>query len=176
MMYKEEDEASVPYVLDYYNGGISIERLEEAKQINPDEEYWKDIFSLRPLVWDLAYAKRTDSKLYHFLSNYWVTRDLYQKVLEKCDEIGIPIEHVDDLCVPISNYLSAGWVPVQRDMSRRAKEAEKLRDLFLEIEKPGIWPTKLTIEYGHHIIYDENDDEHRVNPKQESPNKGLHGS
>jgi hypothetical protein len=158
MLYVEVDGKKVPIVIKYFNGGITVDNMKDAKKLQPDEAFWCLMMGVRMPDADPAMYKITDPKVFEYLTNYWVTKDLHERIVKKCMEIGIPTEHADDLAIPLSNFLISDRLPIDPQMTSRARDAQKLKDLFLEFEKnPFLRLTKLTVEYGTGPIWNENE-------------------
>lgn len=156
MIYREEDGKQVPYVLSYFNGGVGVGSLKEAQQIEPAEEYWAQVMGLRKPDGNPEHYKEKNQTIFHYLTNYWVRKDLYDQIVEKCKEIGIPPEHADNLSIPLTNYLMTERLPIDKQIRSRAWSAITLKNLALELEKsPMMRLTKLTIEYGEGVKYNE---------------------
>jgi hypothetical protein len=155
MIYKDKDGNQVPYVLAYYNGGIEASNLDKAQQIMPSEEYWSEIMGVREPDGNPEEYLHTDKDIYSYLTNYWVRKDLYAKIVEKCIEINIAPEHADNLSIPLSDCPMAWKMrTTKKNMKSHGLDMEKLRKLFLELEEfPALKFTKLTIEYGQGPFY-----------------------
>lgn len=155
MFYLETDGKKVPSVIRYFNGDITKENLNEAKQIQPDEEYWSVIMGVREPDADPSLYEHTDAQMYRYLTNYWVRQDLHDKIVEKCKEIGIPEELADNLSVPISNFPMTRKLPIDKEIRNRARDAKTLHDFLTELESnPLLHLTKLSFEYAEGPLFD----------------------
>ncbi len=155
MLYVESDGKKVPVVIKYFNGGITIDSMKTAKLIKPDEVYWCIIMGVRQPDADPSNYVYTASQVHKYLTNYWVTRELYDQIVQKCIEIGIPPKHADDLSIPISNFPMTKEYPVDRQIRNRAIDAKKLNDFLFELESNDLLHlTKLSFEYGEGPFFD----------------------
>jgi hypothetical protein len=120
--------------LKFFQGKATYKNVKQSVKINPDIDYWKDIFGLLEEYELNDPDVQSSPEWVDFLTNNWVTKDLHQAVKRHCEGHGIPIGYVDDLVVPLSHFAIMGRTNVRDDIRDIAREQRKLVELFNLLE------------------------------------------
>lgn len=148
MLLREKDGKTIKYEIAYFNGGLSHTNRDAAVEIHPDEEYWEHVMGLRE-AHDLD-PNGWEAEIVDFVNKYWVRKELFRKIVEKCNTLGIHESHAHNLAIPISDFGMAKLNMLGSDIQFVAKESVALKEMFLGLfEEPLLSITAIKFELGY---------------------------
>lgn len=155
MTNREEPSNSTPfYKLNYFQGEVGVKFMDRSKtkleikgqKIFPDVEYWEDAFGMQEVSELQDQFYQNNPKYLEFYSSYWVEKKLHDQVTLLCQEQQIDSIHVDNLCVPLSDFKRTNHSFHGHDVHDVAKEIIKLRNAVNLLEEQGLQITQLSID------------------------------
>lgn len=155
MISVENEDGSVShYMIDYYNGGINLQNLDEGRVLVPDENYWIPIMGQVENTLLAFKHIRENERLHNLASQYWIAKELYESVFEVLREEGQNGSLADQFCIPLGHFGFAKLVPEGKDIDKVAKELAGLRDIMTALQGRSVHLTSLKLGFGEITGYE----------------------
>lgn len=152
MIEKKVDGRTIQFVLSYNISSLNTETIKGARELTPDEEYWKDKIPLKEVVdyWDeeaggwrvipdfIAGKHKADAfdRLSEKLSKtYWITREDYEFFSEVLAGQSIDQLYWSDLML-VGNYLPINKSDYLEDRKILTKQVKEINTLTVNLLNP----------------------------------------
>lgn len=129
--------------IDFYNGGVTVQNVDEGIIINPDVGYWIDKLGFLEVELNGEYD--------HFRSKHWVKQSLFNGVTSLLLELELDTAMVHDLVIPLSHFelVSVSSDTGKLNVTKGNKDKKQLKQLLSELEDLQTNILSVTVETGN---------------------------